>query len=77
MLLNNYSCAINYSEYELKKTVQKFLMRLLDKDYVEARPSAKEALEDDVFCLADSAVNVNMDFMDGKYLRSDKSEFDK
>lgn len=65
MLINNYICSINFEELELRKPARDFLMKLLSKD-PSSRPSAKEALEDDLFCVAYSSVNVDLDILEDK-----------
>lgn len=75
MLINNYICSINYTELDLKKHAFKLLVKMLDKD-PNNRPSAKEGLEDDVFCIADSAINIDLDFLDDKFTKTGRSDMD-
>lgn len=67
MLINNYTCNINFTDIEMNKATQKFAMRLLSK-IVDIRPTAKDALEDDIFCSGESAINLNLDFLDERYV---------
>lgn len=65
--MNNYVCNLNYSEFDISKSAQEFLQRLIVKD-VDLRPNAKEALEDDIFCVVESALNMDTEFLDEKYV---------
>lgn len=67
MLINNYTCNINFTDIEMNRATQRFAMKLLSKS-VSQRPSAKEALEDDIFCSGESAININLDFLDERYV---------
>ena len=67
MLINNYMCSINFTDIELDKQAQKFCASLLSKD-VPKRPSAKLALENDIFCVCESSIGVILDFIDGRYV---------
>jgi serine/threonine protein kinase len=75
MLLNNYMCNINYQEIECKKTTQDFMKRLLEKD-PNRRPSAKLVLEDDIFCSAESNIQLDLEFLTDKHLNPQKAEFE-
>lgn len=66
MLINNYMCNINFSETHLTKNSQKLAKKLLCKD-TQARPCAKQALEDEIFCSSDSGINLNIDFYEGRF----------
>lgn len=67
MLINNYMSNINFTDIEMTKATQRYAMRLLSKD-VEYRPSSKQALEDDIFCSSDSVININLEFLDERYV---------
>jgi len=73
MLINNYICSINYTEMDLKKQSYKLLTKMLDKDQAN-RPSARGALEDDVFCISESAIQLDLDFLDNKFVDAARSE---
>ncbi len=75
MLINNYMNTINYNEMDLKRVTLKFLQKLMEKD-VAFRPNATEALEDEVFCIADSNFNVDTDFIFDKHFSNGPSELD-
>lgn len=66
MLINNYICSINFTDIELSKQGQKFASSLLCKE-VAKRPDAKRALEDDVFCVCESSIGVDLILVDQKY----------
>lgn len=76
MLINNYICAINFAEIEMRKSSLTFAAKLLEKN-VAFRPSAKEALEDDIFCIADSHVNVDTDFLEEKHIGGERETLEQ
>lgn len=69
MLINNYICAINFTDIELGKNGQRFCSLLLSKD-VSKRPNAKQALEDDIFCLCESSIGVDLGVLDNRFVNS-------
>lgn len=76
MLINNYICAINFAEIDMRKSTLNFAAKLLDKN-VAARPSAKEALEDDIFCIADSQLNVDINFLEEKHIGGERETLEQ
>lgn len=75
MLLNNYMCNINYQEIECKKNTQEFMKKLLEKD-PNRRPTSKMVLEDDIFCCAESNIQLDVEFLTDKHLNPQKAEFE-